>query len=270
VPETQPSPPAAAQYTIIPEIKVNIPGQPGLTATMTNVYSSYLINTGGYTSYYLDTQSGTITFDQDVTLSLVLWASELTYEDSSFRAGERIKIETGLHTGFRLGQGSTAGYFSPIRNDTIFANLSQYGVLTPLTNIAVDNNQAPAAPEGTPPAAEIITVKLNGTPLTFDVLPQLINGRTMVPLRAVFEAMGASIDWNGDIQTVTALKDNKVVVLTINDPAPTIDGTVVLLDQPGIIVDGRTLVPLRFVAEAFGGTVEWDSATQTASIYMTM
>ena len=113
-----------------------------------------------------------------------------------------------------------------------------------------------------------ITVLMDGNLMSFDVPPQLINDRTMVPLRAIFEAMGAKVDWDGETQTVTGTKDNTVVVLAIGSTSPTINGKVMTIDQPGVIIDSRTLAPLRFVAEAFGGTVDWDGDTQTASIIM--
>jgi N-acetylmuramoyl-L-alanine amidase len=78
--------------------------------------------------------------------------------------------------------------------------------------------------------------------------------------------MGATVDWDGATQTATATKDDTVVVLTIGDTSPTIDGEVVTIDQAGVIVDGRTLAPLRFVAEIFGGTVVWDGDSLTATI----
>jgi len=115
-------------------------------------------------------------------------------------------------------------------------------------------------------ADDPISVFLDGVQLTFDVPPQLMNDRTMVPLRAVFEAMGAYVDWDGDTETVTGTKGDTVVVLTIGDTSPTINGQVVTIDQPGVIVNDRTLAPLRFVGEAFGGIVEWDGDTQTVTI----
>ena len=115
-------------------------------------------------------------------------------------------------------------------------------------------------------AAPEVTVVLDGKTMSFVVPPQIMNDRTMVPLRAIFEDMGASIVWNGDTQTVTATKDSTVVVLTIGSTSPTINGSVVTIDQPGVIVDGRPLAPLRFVAEAFGATVAWNDDTKTASI----
>ena len=117
-----------------------------------------------------------------------------------------------------------------------------------------------------PPPAPEIKVTLDGAVLSFVVPPQIINGRTMVPLRAIFEAMGAEVDWDPDTETVTATKGDVVVILTIGDTAPTVNGEVVELDQAGVIIDGRTLAPLRFVAEAFGGDVDWVEATKTAVI----
>ena len=107
---------------------------------------------------------------------------------------------------------------------------------------------------------------MDGKTLSFDVPPQVVNSRTLVPLREIFEKMGASIEWDGDTRTVTATKGGTVVVLAIGSNSPTINGQAVTIDQPGIIVDGRTLAPVRFVAEAFGGTVSWDGDTRTASI----
>ena len=125
---------------------------------------------------------------------------------------------------------------------------------------------SPTAPAS--PSASEISVVVDGRALAFDVPPQLVNNRTMVPLRAIFEEMGATIKWNSATQTVTATKDDTVVVLTIGSTSPTINGEIVIIDQPGVIVDGRTLAPLRFVSEAFGGSVEWNGNTQTAIITM--
>lgn len=111
-----------------------------------------------------------------------------------------------------------------------------------------------------------VTVTLNGDKIEFDVQPQLIDDRTMVPLRKIFEAMGAIVDWNNDTQTVTATKDDKVVTAKINDRNLYINGVAKTLDVPPMIVDGRTLVPARFVAESFGANVDWVDSTQTVVI----
>lgn len=111
------------------------------------------------------------------------------------------------------------------------------------------------------------TVILDREQLTFtDTQPIIEDGRTLVPLRSIFEAMGAKVSWNQDTQTATAIKGNTTVVLKIGSTEPTINGQVKKLDVPAKIIDGHTLAPLRFVGEAFGGSVGWDQGSQTITI----
>lgn len=111
-----------------------------------------------------------------------------------------------------------------------------------------------------------IQVLLNGTPITFDVPPMIINDRTMVPLRAIFESLGATVDWNGDTRTVTSSLNGTSVNLTVDDYTMYVNGQAVSLDAPACIVDGRTLVPVRAISEAYGANVTWDGNTQTVYI----
>jgi alpha-tubulin suppressor-like RCC1 family protein len=108
-----------------------------------------------------------------------------------------------------------------------------------------------------------IKVKLDGTILLFDQPPVLINTKTMVPLRKIFEALGASIDWNAKTQTVTATLGETVVKLTIGDTKGYVNNEAVSLEQPAVIVNEKTLVPVRFIGESFGAKVGWDEATKT-------
>ncbi|QGU00481.1 N-acetylmuramoyl-L-alanine amidase [Candidatus Syntrophocurvum alkaliphilum] len=116
------------------------------------------------------------------------------------------------------------------------------------------------------PADKIPTVLINGEIKTFEVDPIIENGRTLVPLRAIFEAMGAVVEWDNDTRTVTAVKNNTVVVLPIGSTEPTVNDEKWELDVPAKIVQDRTLAPLRFVGEAFGGEVDWDNDTRTVTI----
>ena len=127
--------------------------------------------------------------------------------------------------------------------------------------IVTPTSQPPAAP---PLAAP--TVILNGDEITFDVLPRIQNGRVLVPLRAIFEAMGATVNWDNITKTATAKKDGTTVILTSGSETATINGRTVALDQPGVVINGRTLAPLRFVGEAFGGDVHWDETSRTVYI----
>jgi N-acetylmuramoyl-L-alanine amidase len=122
----------------------------------------------------------------------------------------------------------------------------------------------PSTPStGTPTTPVVI---LDGKQLNFDVAPIIENDRTLVPLRAIFEAVGAHVEWDGATNTVTAVRDGKKVVLTIGSKQPTVDGQIWPLDVPAKIVKDRTLAPLRFVGEAFGGKVEWDQVTYTVNM----
>ena len=111
-----------------------------------------------------------------------------------------------------------------------------------------------------------ITVKLDGETLNFDVQPQLIGGRTMVPLRVIFESLGAVVEWDNETSTVTAYNEFYLVKATIGSNTMLVNGIEKQIDIPPMIVDARTLVPVRFVAEAFNCDVQWDGNTQTVFI----
>lgn len=111
-----------------------------------------------------------------------------------------------------------------------------------------------------------ITVYLEGIEVDFDVKPQTVNNRTMVPLRAIFEAMGADVTWQESTKTVISVKDNTRVKMTLNSTTEYIDGVAYEMDVPPVIVDGRMLVPARYVAEAFGYYVNWDQQTKSVLI----
>ena len=114
--------------------------------------------------------------------------------------------------------------------------------------------------------AQEIKVLVNGTAVTFDQPPVIENGRTLVPLRAIFEALGADVDWEQSTQTVTAIKGDITIILKIGDSFLTKSGERIALDVPAKIVGGRTLVPARAVAESFGSDVQWNQAARTVTI----
>ena len=99
-----------------------------------------------------------------------------------------------------------------------------------------------------------------------DAAPIIRNSRTMLPVRYVAEALGASIDWDGATSTATLTTADTVVVITVGATTATVNGESVTLDSPAFIESSRTYMPVRFVAEALGGSVAWDGATSTATI----
>ncbi len=119
---------------------------------------------------------------------------------------------------------------------------------------------------GTPARAQTIQVVVDGNLVQFDQPPASIGGRILVPLRGVFERLGATVQWNPATSTATAVRGTTQVQLTIGSRQAFVNGRVVALDVPALIVGGRTLVPLRFVSEAMGASVDWDNNTRTAYI----
>lgn len=107
---------------------------------------------------------------------------------------------------------------------------------------------------------------VDGNELVFDVPPLNVNGRILFPVRTVLSELGVAVVYDSDTAAVTAVKDDVIVVLTAGDPYPVVNGSAMAIDQPGIIVDGVMLAPLRFIVEAFGGTVDWDEEGQTAYV----
>lgn len=115
-------------------------------------------------------------------------------------------------------------------------------------------------------ADEDIKVKLDGNTLSFDVPPQIINDRTMVPLRAIFEALGASVDWNQQTKIVTSVKGDTTIKLTIDSNTMYVNGNAVTLDTPACVVNDRTLVPVRAISEAYQTKVIWNKDTKTVAL----
>jgi|GEM_PF-4343900 len=111
-----------------------------------------------------------------------------------------------------------------------------------------------------------IQVKINDNFLTMDVPPTVINGRTMVPMRAIFEALGATVQYDSQKHTITGIKEDTKLVLTPNVNVAVINGKNVALDAPPTIVNGRTLVPVRLIAEVMGKHVDWKAETNTVLI----
>ena len=107
---------------------------------------------------------------------------------------------------------------------------------------------------------------VNGVSRTMDVPLQSANGRTMVPLRFVGEALGATVDWNNTTKTVTYVRAARVVKLVMGESTATVNGEVKALDTPPMIQSQRFLVPVRFVSEALGANVNWDNTAKKVTI----
>lgn len=107
---------------------------------------------------------------------------------------------------------------------------------------------------------ETVSVLIDGLTLNLDVSPIIQNNRTLVPFRAIAEAMNINVSWDNQTQTVNATDGSKTVRLQINNRTAYCNNTPITLDIAPQIISGRTLIPLRFFSEAFECQVNWDSA----------
>jgi cyclophilin family peptidyl-prolyl cis-trans isomerase len=127
-----------------------------------------------------------------------------------------------------------------------------------LTSLLLAATPAAAAPD--------IAVLIDAQAQTYDQPPVIVQDRCLVPLRGIFEKLGADIAWDEDTQTVTAFRGQDTIVLHIGSTTATKNGQALTLSVAPQILNYRTMVPVRFVAEALGADVYWDEDTQTVDI----
>ncbi len=112
----------------------------------------------------------------------------------------------------------------------------------------------------------VITVTLNEKHLEFDQPPIMVNDRVLVPLRVIFEELGATVTWDEKKQIVTAKRDNTKISLQIDSDKLYVNDDFTILDVPAQLINDRTLVPVRAISESFDCTVDWDGINQEVVI----
>ncbi len=115
-------------------------------------------------------------------------------------------------------------------------------------------------------ATDDIRVYVDNQLLQLEDRPIIQDGRTLAPMRALFESLGASVDWEADTRTAVGTRGNITVRIPIGSTKPTINGRIETIQVAAQIIDGRTYIPLRFVGEAFGDDVKWDGTTRSITI----
>lgn len=119
-------------------------------------------------------------------------------------------------------------------------------------------------------SAQGVQVIADGTPVSFDTPPTVVNDRVMIPLRAVGEALGAAVTWDEETQSANVYRHGTVQTVTIGSQQATIyregASAAVTMDTAPYTVNDRTMVPARFLAEGFGAQVDWDEDSQTVTI----
>lgn len=111
-----------------------------------------------------------------------------------------------------------------------------------------------------------LTVLLDGLPVIFDAKPVIQQNRTLVPFRAIAEALNVNVSWDNTSKTVKATGGGTLIQMQIGNEIAFCNGEPITLDVPPVILNGRTLIPLRFFSEAFDCIVSWDPSTYSVEI----
>ena len=112
--------------------------------------------------------------------------------------------------------------------------------------------------QGSGENSETIRILLNNRFISCEQNPVIVEGRTLVPMRAIFEALGAEVNWDGDTRTATGVKDGRTVAVSIDKNEIVVDGTSKEIDVPAQIINDYTMIPVRAVAEAYDCIVSWN------------
>jgi len=114
--------------------------------------------------------------------------------------------------------------------------------------------------------AKDISVTIDNKNIVFDQSPVIENGRTLVPMRGIFEAFSAQVEWDEKAKTITATKGTTIIKMQIDSTKMSVNGIEKTLDVSPVIIGGRTLVPVRAMSESLGVEIAWDNNTQTVLI----
>ncbi|MCD7853997.1 MAG: copper amine oxidase N-terminal domain-containing protein [Clostridiales bacterium] len=111
-----------------------------------------------------------------------------------------------------------------------------------------------------------VTLVIDGQEVESDQPAVIVDGRTMVPVRVIADALGIWIDYIENTKTVLFEKNNTDIMLTIGNNFAVVDDEEVEIDSPAVIINGRTMVPVRFISEIFSAEVGWNADTKTVTI----
>ena len=109
-------------------------------------------------------------------------------------------------------------------------------------------------------------MSVNDKAILLDAPPEIKNGRTFLPIRAISEAFGAIVTWTGETRCVTVTLNDNRILLYIGNTSVMVNGSIVIIEAAPYIKNSRTMVPLRVIAEGLNSAVEWDSITKTVTI----
>ncbi|MEK8132848.1 stalk domain-containing protein [Paenibacillus filicis] len=197
--------------------------------------------------------NGSVTVNMPKANLQPTYHSYLMIKNASGKLVKQIRITPGSPSTYswsKLGL-SSGGYYVYLKT------VNQSGGLAASVPQFVPVNQQP----------EQIQVLIGGQRQAYEQAPVNSQGSVLVPLRSIFESLGATVEWDSLTQTVTARREGQTIVLTIGSNVAYVNGVAVTLSVPAQLIHGHTMVPVRFVSEALGGVVEWNEASKSVIIF---
>ncbi len=185
----------------------------------------------------------------------------VTVSDSSAVAGEIVTITTKPDGGYGVSEVIVTDKNGNEIEVTALGN-GQFTFVMPAGGVDVSVVCKPAITM----VIDSLYINIFGKIVKNDVAPKIVDGRTVLPIRVVAEALGADVDWDPDTQKVTITKGDTVIELFIGKTIAYVNGEPVQLDVAPFIENDRTYLPVRFVSEYLGAIVNWDAETRTVII----
>ncbi len=185
----------------------------------------------------------------------------VTVSDSSAVAGETVTVTTKPDGGYGVSEVIVTDKNGNEIEVTALGN-GQFTFVMPAGGVDVSVVCKPAITM----VIDSLYINIFGKIVKNDVAPKIVDGRTVLPIRVVAEALGADVDWDPTAQKVTITKGDTVIELFIGKYIAFVDGEPVQLDVAPFIDNNRTYLPVRFVSEYLGAIVNWDAETRTVTI----
>ncbi|HWQ74878.1 MAG TPA: copper amine oxidase N-terminal domain-containing protein [Syntrophomonas sp.] len=199
-------------------------------------------------------------------LVLFIPGQALATTSVSIKGGTIVSVENGRTAGdLPAVKGMQPGVLKAGAEVVVLIEMDQMRILITNGTFVSDSGEITYIRDGEDAPAEPVTLIVNGVALHPDVPPQIINGRTMVPVATIASALGLSVNFDSATQTVIATDGDIILKLLINGKAYK-NGVQLPIDVTAMIKDGRTLVPAAFISTAFGARVSWNGGTRTVSI----
>jgi Mg-chelatase subunit ChlD len=197
--------------------------------------------------------NGKITINVTTVVIQPTYTTYLIFKNTSNELVRQIRVTPGKPTTYTLNKQlglTTGGYYIYLKT------VNQSGGL------------ATSVPQFVPINLESkIQVFIEGKMQAYTQAPVNVNGNVLVPFRAIFESLGATVKWDGATQTVTATKEGKTIILKIGSTTAYVNGVPVTLSAAPQLINGSTMVPIRFVSEALGGLVEWSNSSSSVIVF---